>query len=151
VLIHILDEKAGNGAYTVEELANQAPKHLDLSERVPGIEGQAFDVVSWYFAWRNLHGAQDMPEPTHMKVEAVDDFQAVLPWKQLGQSLFLYKQWGKPLEKGFPLRLYVPDGSSACLNVKSVVRISFLYDTAIGEEASYGYKNMVSIDELKKK
>ncbi|UUZ80613.1 hypothetical protein LJK88_38115 [Paenibacillus sp. P26] len=113
--------------------------------------GQAFDWLSWHRAWLQRRQAEGSRPPTHIEVEAADEFQARVPWDQLGRALILYAQEnGEPLRKGYPIRLYVPDGSSECLNVKSVVRLSLLYDGEAGMEAAYGYKNTVSPDELRK-
>ncbi|HEY0827943.1 MAG TPA: molybdopterin-dependent oxidoreductase [Bacilli bacterium] len=143
----------GNGQavyLTVEEMVAQAPLLLPLDQRVPGIEGKAFDLKQWYFAWRA--GRDELsPLPTYMLVEAVDQFQARIPWGQLDQAVLLYSQNGLPLEKGFPIRLYVPDGSSNCLNVKSIVRFDFIRNDEQGVEAEFGFKNRISTDELKKR
>jgi hypothetical protein len=146
--IKVHDELGGEVKFTLEELKDLAPLHLSLEERVPGVEGKAFDVLSWYRAWRQRQHITIERLPAFMEVEAVDEFQATIPWEQLGQAVFLYEQNGSPLKKGFPIRLYVPDGSSECLNVKSVVHIKFGYEPAFAE-ASYGFKNQVSLDDLK--
>nr|WP_275984167.1 hypothetical protein [Paenibacillus hamazuiensis] len=132
-------------------MKTQAPQHIELSQRVPGTYGRAFDVASWYEARKKQADAAADLRPTHMKVEAADEFQACIPWGQLGSAAFLYEQDGAPLKKGFPIRLYVPDGSSECLNVKSVVHVWFLYDESLGEEATYGFKNTFSPEQLRKK
>ncbi|WP_028548128.1 molybdopterin-dependent oxidoreductase [Paenibacillus sp. UNC451MF] len=146
--ITVYDDLGGSEQCTVAEMSSLAPNHFPLKERVPGVEGQAFELKSWYHAWMNKRQVNTDREPVLMKVEAVDEFQATIPWNQLNQAVFLYEQDGKPLQKGFPIRLYVPDGSSECLNVKSVVTIWFEYDQTVNE-ASYGFKNRISIDELK--
>ncbi len=132
-------------ALSVEQMAGMAPRHFSLAERVPGTEGQAFDLKSWYEVWSRSKTA----EPTHMMVEAADEFQATIPWKQLDDAAVLFAQDGLPLKKGYPVRLYVPNGSSDCLNVKSVVTIVFLHDERLGNEARYGFKNVVTTDEMK--
>jgi hypothetical protein len=146
--ISVYDERSGNAEFSIEELAQMAPLHLALQDRVPGVEGEAFEVKAWYRAWRKQRQQVLETEPAYMAVEAVDEFQATIPWEQLDQAVFLYKQNGGPLEKGFPIRLYVPNGSSECLNVKSVVRIRFGYHN-VAQEASFGFRNQVSMDELK--
>ncbi|WP_282936968.1 molybdopterin-dependent oxidoreductase [Paenibacillus sp. RC67] len=146
--ITVYDEIGGTEQCTVMEMSSLAPNHIPLKERVPGVEGQAFELKSWYDAWMNKRQVKTDREPVYMNVEAVDEFQATIPWEQLNQAVFLYEQDGKPLQKGFPIRLYVPDGSSECLNVKSVVSIRFEYGEAVNE-ASYGFKNRVSIEELR--
>lgn len=141
--------------WTVSQMAAIAPLHIDIAERVKGVSGRAFDVRAWYGAWRETAGAgadagEEAAEPTHLKVEASDEFCATMPWGELEQAAFLYEQDGMPIKKGFPLRLYVPDGSSACLNVKSVLKVWLLHDPTLGDEATYGYKNRISPDELRK-
>lgn len=148
--IEIFDEQAGNETLTVAALVNLAPSDIAIEQRVPGVFGRAFELKSWYRAWRSRRQTEQSAEPKRMTVEAVDEFQAVIPWDQLDQAVFLYEQDGQPLKKGFPIRLYVPDGSSECLNVKSVVKIRFEYGSS-PEEATYGFKNVVTLDELKLK
>lgn len=151
--ISVYDEVNGNGQLTVPEMAAMSPSILPLQERVPAVSGRAFDVKAWYRAWseQNTKAEADQgKEPVLLKVEASDEFQAVIPWPQLDQACFLFEQEdGQPLQKGYPLRLYVPDGSSECLNVKSIVGIYFLYEGQAEQEATYGFKNMVSLDEMK--
>ncbi|AJY77330.1 hypothetical protein VN24_25680 [Paenibacillus beijingensis] len=147
--IHVHDELNGAATFSVQEIAALAPGHFPITERVEGVSGKAFDWLSWYKAWCERQQGAPARIPTHLQVEAADEFQATVPWNQLDKALFLYAQEnGEPLKKGFPIRLYVPDGSSECLNVKSVVAIRVLYDGAAGDEATYGYKNMVTPDEL---
>lgn len=106
-----------------------------VSDRVPGVPGEAFGLKAWYASF-------GQPAITHLLVRAEDGFEAVVPASQLEGALFQYAIEGRPLTKGGPLRLYVPDGSSACLNVKSVVAIVFVSDPAQGDEASYGHRHM---------
>jgi hypothetical protein len=179
ILVH--DTNIGaNELISVEEMVELATVRVELAERVPGVQGEAFDLNAWYRDWKSSKAgigvskaARDsgdigsevisgdgeaaggaeraIREPTHLKVEAADEFQALMPWSQLEQALFLYAQEGKPLQKGAPIRLYVPNGSSECLNVKSVMKIWFLHDASLGEEATYGFKNTVTLDDLKVK
>ncbi|WP_310186225.1 hypothetical protein [Bacillus sp. 3255] len=136
---------------TVLDMVHLANGTLAVEDRVPNVRGEGFDLQSWYESWRSSRGGTEQGDPTHVKVEAVDEFQALMPWHQMGTAFFLYAQDGEPLKKGYPIRLYVPDGSSECLNVKSVVHIWFLHDAALGEEATFGFKNKVTLDELKMK
>jgi hypothetical protein len=149
--IKVTDANIASEVFTVDELVKAAPFQIQLSERVPAVQGDAFDVKAWYAAWKKKHGKEQLAEPTHFKVEAVDEFQALMPWGELNTALFLYAQEGKPLHKGAPIRLYVPNGRSDCLNVKSVVKLWFLHDASLGEEAVYGFKNAITTDELKLK
>ncbi|WP_235885389.1 molybdopterin-binding protein [Paenibacillus cymbidii] len=137
--------------WPVSQMAALGPLQLDIGDRVPGVVGKAFDVTSWYGAWITTTGQTETGEPpTHLQVEASDEFCATIPWEELGQAAFLYEEDGKPIQKGFPLRLYVPNGSSACLNVKSVLKVRLLHDLSLGDEATYGYKNRLSPDDLRK-
>jgi DMSO/TMAO reductase YedYZ molybdopterin-dependent catalytic subunit len=153
--IRVYDEVNGNGELTVKELTQLAPEHFTLEERVPGVSGQAIDLKLWFRSWTKRQQGEEAgaeKEPVLLRVEAADEFQASIPWSQLDQACLLYAQAdGSPLKKGYPIRLYVPDGSSECLNVKSVVRIQFLYEGLASEEATYGFKNTVTPDQLKLK
>lgn len=135
----------------VEEMLAMNPDILSIEERVPEVEGKAFDLISWYKAWVKLSHQEEAALPTHLIVEAADEFMATISWPELQQAALLYEQEGLPLKKGFPLRLYVPDGSSACLNVKSVVKLSFIHQADLDTQATYGFKNTISMDELRKK
>lgn len=148
--IHVQDEQYGQEAAPVSGFVELAPTIVSLEDLIPGVSGQAFELKAWHRAWRLKRSAEADLEPNGMTVEAIDEFQASIPWDQLDQAVFLYEQEGQPLKKGYPLRLYVPNGSSECLNVKSVVRIHFYYDHAT-TEATYGFKNQVSIEELTRK
>lgn len=147
--IQVSDSHITNEAFTVQEIVQLAEVKLALEDRVPNAEGEAFDLKAWYRSWKSSRGGQQESEPTHLKVEAVDEFQALMPWAEADSAVFLYAQGGEPLKKGYPIRLYVPDGSSECLNVKSVVHIWFLHDATLGDEATFGFKNKVTLDELK--
>ncbi|NQX67932.1 molybdopterin-dependent oxidoreductase [Paenibacillus alba] len=144
--IHIATEE-----FTVAQMVELAEHKLSLEARVPEVQGKAFDLKDWYRSWKTSHAGKPLDEPTHVKVEAVDEFQALIPWSEAEKALFLYEQDGQPLKKGYPIRLYVPDGSSECLNVKSIVNIWFLHDPSLGEESTFGFKNRVTLDELKYK
>lgn len=147
--IQVSDLYIKNEAFTITEMVALADQQLALQERLPDVQGDAFDLKNWYRSWKRSRNVDHAEEPTHVKVEAIDEFQALMPWSQLDSALFLYAQDGQALKKGYPIRLYVPDGSSECLNVKSVVKVWFLHDQALGEEATFGFKNRVAIDELK--
>ncbi|MBB3108302.1 hypothetical protein FHS18_000330 [Paenibacillus phyllosphaerae] len=136
-------------ASTPEAMAKLAGSTFALSERVDDAAGEAFDFAAWYAAWRLEQGiGADQPHPTHLKVEAVDSFEAVIPWKQLESAAFLFRVDGAPLAKGGPLRLFTPNGSSECLNVKSVVVCRFIQDETLGDESVYGFKSTFSPQEL---
>lgn len=150
-MIRICADEAQIAEYTVAELAAMAPQHFDIGERVAGATGRAFDFVSWFAALKSRAGEGLRTMPTHVKVVATDEFQAVIPWEQLEESAIVYEQDGKPLVKAHPIRLYAPWGESECLNVKGVVEICFLHRPELGSKASFGFKNTVSVAEMKRK
>lgn len=123
-------------------MSRLAGEIVPVASRVPSVPGDAFDLSTWYGAALKAEGeaALPAPQPTHLLVRAADGFEAVIPASQLGGALFQYSIDGQPLEKGGPLRLYVPDGTSACLNVKSVAAIRFAADRGLGEDAGYGHR-----------
>ncbi|RED64039.1 hypothetical protein [Cohnella lupini] len=128
------------------ELSNDV---FPVADRVPGTIGEGFDLQSWYSAVLRTvtdEAKEGLPagQPTHLTVRAADEFQATIPWGQLSKALFQYAVDGLPLAKGQPIRLYVPDGTSACLNVKSVVTVKIVSDALLGEDATYGFLNEVS-------
>jgi hypothetical protein len=149
IIVH--DENVAVEVLQLEQLLRWASVRLQVEDRVPNVRGEAYDLKAWYREWASSKGKEQISEPSHLKVEAADEFQAVIPWSELDQALFMYAQEGKELQKGHPLRLYVPDGSSECLNVKSVVKMWFIHDPGLGDKASYGFKNTISLDELKSK
>lgn len=150
--IEVYDEMYGMAKLEVDELARLSSVHLEAGERVAGASGRAFDVPAWYRGWRESREAGgDGETPSGIQVEAADEFQAFIPWEELGRAIILYGQaGGEPLDKGYPLRLYVPGGSSECLNVKSVIRIRVLYRSGEGASASYGFRNRVTPEQLRK-
>ncbi|MEC0210767.1 molybdopterin-binding protein [Paenibacillus ehimensis] len=150
--IEIVDEHVGRVRYTVSELAAIAPRRFPVQERVSGVTGNAFDWPAWYEAWLQAQQAEPGRPPTRLEVEGADEFQAGIPWGELKEALVLFEQEdGSPLTKGYPIRLYVPGGSSECLNVKSVVRMRILYDEeAAVKSSTYGFKNTISPEQLLK-
>ncbi|UVI31860.1 hypothetical protein [Paenibacillus spongiae] len=150
--IRIEHDGAEPAVTSPEAMAAQAGKVFPLAERIGNGEGEAFDFKEWYAAWRQENGlGADVPFPTHLKVEGIDTFEAVIPWKQLEDAAIQFSIAGEPLVKGGPIRLYAPSGSSACLNVKSVVVLRFLQDADNLDYAAYGFKNTFSTQELLKK
>lgn len=147
--VSIYYEDGSSAAVTPESMAELAGDVFAAAERVPGAAGEAFDLNAWYEAvaanraTEQLKASSPGLKPTHLIVRAADEFEAVIPWAQLGSAFFQFRVEGKPLTKGFPLRLYVPDGSSACLNVKSVVTIRLVSDLSLGGDATYGFRNEV--------
>ncbi|WP_169085366.1 hypothetical protein [Paenibacillus sp. PL91] len=134
------------------EMAELAGASFPIADRVPETAGEAFDWHGWYLGWLQHAGKSDAAiKPTHLIVEAADTFEAKIPWEQLDQAAVLYQLEGEPLKKTGPIRLYVPNGSSKCLNVKSIVKLKIVNHTAIDqEEATYGFKHTFSADELRK-
>ncbi|MCA0755007.1 hypothetical protein KP806_08095 [Paenibacillus sp. N4] len=141
----------GMSATTAEEMAKLAGECFPIGGRVQEAAGEAFDWHDWYTAWVKEQGPENgAQEPTHLMVQAADTFEATIPWEQLGQAAVLFAQGGVPLEKAGPIRLYVPNGSSKCLNVKSVVRLRLArLDGSGHEEASYGFKRTFSAEDLR--
>ncbi|WP_169713752.1 molybdopterin-dependent oxidoreductase [Paludifilum halophilum] len=115
-------------------------------ERVPGLEGEAFSLKSL------LEQAGVADDVTHLIFHATDEFQADIPLGELEQAFLLYSQEGRPLTRAYPARLYVPDGSSNCLNVKSVRRIQAVIRTGheAEQEASFGFKQVMRPDDIRK-
>jgi hypothetical protein len=120
---------------------------------VPEASGEAFDWHRWYDAWLRSAGQEaSAGMPSQLTVEAADTFEATIPWEQLEHAAVLFAVGGKPLSAAGPIRLYVPNGSSKCLNVKSIVKLKFGHNAANGEtEASYGFKRTFSADDLRMK
>jgi hypothetical protein len=150
VKIQFIEKEIMHKLSVVEMLAMN-PTIVNINQRVPGIEGKAIDLFSWYDSWAKANHVTPLEHPTHLSVEAADEFCATMAWSELQQAALLYEQDGQPLLKGFPLRLYVPDGSSACLNVKSIVKLEFIHQSDLDREATYGFKNKIKLDDLKKK
>jgi DMSO/TMAO reductase YedYZ molybdopterin-dependent catalytic subunit len=116
--------------------------HLDVTSIVPTFEGNATPISSL------LEMIRPSQEATHVIFHASDEFQATIPLGELGDALLMFQQKnGEPLKKGFPVRLLVPNGSSECLNVKSVVKIEVVRQNE-EQEATFGFKNLVSPTEL---
>ncbi|QYR20422.1 hypothetical protein KZ483_21785 [Paenibacillus sp. sptzw28] len=135
-----------------EAMASLAGGTFVLSERVADAAGEAFDFAAWYEEWRNGQGiTDDVPQPTHLKVEAADAFEALIPWEQLPDAAVQFAINGSPLTKGGPIRLYVPNGTSACLNVKSVVVCRILHEEASRGDVAYGFKNTFSPQDMRMK
>jgi hypothetical protein len=137
--------------FTVQDMISLGSTRVNIAERVPGIDGMAMDLTSWYALWVKWSGQPISQPPTHLRVEAEDEFSATIAWPELQTAVLLYEQGGAPLQKGYPLRLYVPDGSSACLNVKSVIKLEFLHQADLGNQAAYGFKNNLSPLDLRMK
>jgi hypothetical protein len=151
--INIEHFELGASVTTPEEMAKLTGAGFLISERVPEAVGEAFDWLLWYAAWlrdKNPDKAAKLMKPSYLIVEAADTFEATIPWEQLEQAAVLYRMNGLPLQKAGPIRLYVPNGSSKCLNVKSIVKLKIgrdLQNTQV--EAAYGFKHTFSMDDLR--
>ncbi|GAB7388861.1 hypothetical protein BSNK01_26990 [Bacillaceae bacterium] len=138
-------------AFTYEEFERMADPDLLLA---PYVQDETAEAVSFHKFMEKVKPFWEGEEPpTHVVFHAADQFMAEVQFHELTSAFLLFKQNGEPLKKGFPVRVYVPDGSSNCLNVKSVVRVELRkYE---GEEAakpsSFGFKNTFSPEELRKK
>ncbi|MFC4075303.1 molybdopterin-dependent oxidoreductase [Salinithrix halophila] len=132
-----------------EEIANRMNDgSVRPEERVPGVDGKAVSLKAVLGYAVLTRGA------THVRFIAADEFQADIPLKELEQAFFLYqRQEGRPLERGGPLRLYVPDGSSNCLNVKSVTEVQVVAREKedADRSASFGFRQTLSPDTLRLK
>jgi hypothetical protein len=143
-------------ATSPSEMAATAANTFPVNARVPGTEGSGFGLLEWYQAFVDSitvgesEARLTLPTPTHLIVRATDEFQAMIPWSQLATALIQFEMNGQPLAKGYPIRLYVPDVTSACLNVKSVVQLRFLADATLGDDAEYGFRNEISPTQLTK-
>ncbi|MBM7565393.1 hypothetical protein JOC55_002339 [Paenibacillus sacheonensis] len=150
--ITVYDTDRQPSVSTPEDMARLAGRVFPLSERIAGGNGEAFDLGEWFVNWRAQRGiAAEAPLPTHMKVEAADTFEALIPWEQLKEAAVLFALNGAPLAKGGPARLYVPNGTSECLNVKRAVVWRFLQDEEKRGEVSYGFKQTFTADEMRSK
>ncbi len=116
--------------------------HDEINPIVPTFSGIATPFSSL------LEITQPLETATHVIFHASDEFQATLPIAEARGAYLLFQQDGNPLKKGFPVRVIVPNGSSECLNVKSVINIEFVRLEQPDQEATYGFKNTVAAEEL---
>ncbi|MFC4776349.1 hypothetical protein ACFO9Q_06135 [Paenibacillus sp. GCM10023252] len=154
--ITIKHEGMQDSSTTPRAMADLAGNTFPIALRVPDTAGEAIDFLQWYNAWRSSGGLDSQsPNPTQLLLEAADTFEAAIPWEELKEAaiLFAEDESGMPLSKNGPIRLYVPNGSSKCLNVKSVVKLTFSFSEPSGgvQEASYGFKNHFSLSDLRRK
>lgn len=155
--INIYHFHYGHSVTNAARMAEVASERFDIGQRVPEVSGEAFDLLTWYANWLSLieveEGETLSVQPSMLKVEAADTFEATIPWNQLTQAAVLFEKEGKPLGQNGPIRLYVPDGSSKCLNVKSIttIRIGSEAISSMEDGATYGFKQTFSKDELFKK
>lgn len=137
---------------SIDEIKALGGKWFPIRERVEGAAGLAVDFRTWYAAWRAQVDAVGLTEePATLRVKAKDTFEAQIPWSQLADAaLGIADDDGGPLSRGGPVRLYVPSGSSDCLHVKQLVLLQFVQTSLPDEEASYGFKNVFSPEDLRK-
>lgn len=122
--------------FHLRDLLQLPMRFANLAQFGIGVAGSGFLVSSLY---ESIKGAK-AEAPEGIRVEAVDGFYAVIPWAECQTAFFQHAgEKGEVLGKGGPLRLYVPNGSSECLNVKSVICIEFL--TSEVKNAEFG--NMI--------
>jgi DMSO/TMAO reductase YedYZ molybdopterin-dependent catalytic subunit len=107
----------------IEDLEQWADPHIPVEKYVPQKEGEAV-LLNKVITELSLQGAY-----THAKFKAEDGYSQLVAIEDLASAFLLFKQGGKPLSKGFPVRLYVPAGNTDCLNVKSVVEIELINKT----------------------
>ncbi|EFM10192.1 hypothetical protein PaecuDRAFT_3151 [Paenibacillus curdlanolyticus YK9] len=150
--IQIEHDEFGIESWTAEAMAELAGESFPIGERVPETVGNAFDWAIWYEEWLHLlaHTSHcKLSPPKQLKLYAADQFEAVIPWEQLQDAAVLFAEPdGSPLAKGGPIRLFVPNGSSKCLNVKSIVRIVVSTQEEGSDEATYGFKQQFSLEDM---
>lgn len=150
--INIYHFHYGHSVTSAAEMAGVAGERFDIGQRVPEVSGEAFDLLAWYTnRFRpGEEGGTLSDRPSTLVVESSDTFEATIPWDQLTQAAVLFAKDGEPLGHNGPIRLYVPNGSSKCLNVKSIVTIRIESEalSSVEGEASYGFKRTFSKDEL---
>lgn len=109
--------------FQIRDLLQLPLRFVNLAQFKLGLTGSGFLVSSLYESIKGTNAQM----PQGIRVEAVDGFYAVIPWEECQTAFFQHAdENGSMLEKGGPLRLFVPNGSSECLNVKSVVYVEFL-------------------------
>jgi DMSO/TMAO reductase YedYZ molybdopterin-dependent catalytic subunit len=130
--------------FNYEDFRRMDDETVEPEKWVPGVKGNALRLLVL------LRRVGLRVETTHLRFLGADDFQAEIPVSDLQDAFFLYRQNGRPLKKGYPVRLYVPQGDSNCLNVKSIVRVEAVaYDGADAKKpASFGFRNIIRPEEL---
>lgn len=151
--IEIEHEQFGVEQWTATLMSELAGEVFAIETRVPGASGIAFDWQKWFEEWLFLLSYTTqckLSPPTHLKLYAADAFEATIPWAQLSAAAVLFaEEDGSPLTQAGPIRFYVPNGTSKCLNVKNVVRIVISSEETLGDEAAYGFKQQWSAEELR--
>lgn len=111
-------------------------KNLELTyndlEKIPGAF-RVSDISKFGDRWRgagvSLKPVLDMASPsknaTHVTFHAEGDFAASIPLREAEKGILIYKLDNGSLERKFggPVRFVVPEGTSECNNVKSLIRI----------------------------
>jgi|SRR5699024_2540510 len=105
---------------TFENLESWKDTTIPVEDYVPNKQAEAVYV-------KQILEQHTLSNDVNQAVFIADDgFQQKVDKEELGQAFLVFKQNGERLTKGYPVRLYVPDGQSDCLNVKSVVQIQLL-------------------------
>jgi len=105
----------------VADLEETAGEAVDISAQAPGFAGRAVPVAPL------LAVAGPLPGADHCTVSSGDGhYTASIPLADLNRSGWLVFALGDgplPRDRGGPLRLLVPQGTTLCWNVKDVVAI----------------------------
>jgi len=131
-------------SFTYEEFRRMDDETVEPEKWVPGVKGNALRLQVL------LRRVGLRLDTTHLRFWGADDFQAEIPVTDLQDAFLLYRKNGRPLKKGYPVRLYVPQGESNCLNVKSIVRVEAVaYEGADAKKpATFGFRNVIRPEEL---
>ncbi|MBN2910012.1 molybdopterin-dependent oxidoreductase [Polycladomyces sp. WAk] len=131
-------------SFTYEEFRRMDDETVEPEKWVPGVKGNALRLQVL------LRRVGLRLDTTHLRFWGADDFQAEIPVTDLQDAFLLYRKNGRPLKKGYPVRLYVPQGESNCLNVKSIVRVEAVaYEGADAKKpATFGFRNIIRPEEL---
>ncbi|RKD27009.1 hypothetical protein BEP19_00075 [Ammoniphilus oxalaticus] len=111
--IETVDGQALSVSY--DDLERWKDATIPVEEYVPGKQAEAVYVKDILRQHALLEGF------SRAVFTAEDGFKQKASKEELDQAFFVFKQNGEPMNAG--ARLYVPDGRSDCLNVKSVIQI----------------------------
>lgn len=147
--------------WSIEVTGSLLKQPLSLTERdfasfshtfspSPYLDVPSTDVVPFKEVFNQLSLTEN---PSHVIFYGSDRFTAEISMDELEVAFFLFRDQGQPLKKGYPVRLYVPDGTSQCLNIKSVIRLEPVKYEGDDQDkpSSFGFKNTVSPEELLKR
>ena len=88
LVIQVSDIHRKNETFTVEEMVALADQRLTFKIVYPPWREMPLISKRGTAAGKARGSMRDAEEPTHVKVEAVDEFQALMPWSQVDQALF---------------------------------------------------------------